>query len=55
MAALAVAEEALDDLDAPVRRICALPAPHAFSPSLDTYLQPTADKIVTAIMAMMQR
>jgi pyruvate/2-oxoglutarate/acetoin dehydrogenase E1 component len=48
-----VAEEALDELDAPVRRICALPAPHAFSPSLDTYLQPTSDKIVTAITKMM--
>src|ERR1051326_9217970 len=30
-----VAEEALYHLDAPVRRICALPAPHAFSPALD--------------------
>ena len=50
-----VAEEALDDLDAPVRRICALPAPHAFSPSLDTYLQPTTDKIVSAITQMMRR
>jgi pyruvate/2-oxoglutarate/acetoin dehydrogenase E1 component len=50
-----VAEEALDELDAPVRRICALPAPHAFSPSLDAYLQPTTDKIVSAITAMMQR
>lgn len=50
-----VAEEALDDLDAPVRRICALPAPHAFSPSLDTYLQPTPEKIVSAITKMMQR
>jgi pyruvate/2-oxoglutarate/acetoin dehydrogenase E1 component len=50
-----VAEEALDELDAPVRRICALPAPHAFSPSLDTYLQPTTDKIVSAITGMMRR
>ena len=49
-----VAEEALDSLDAPVRRICALPAPHAFSPSLDTYLQPTTEKIVSTISKMMQ-
>ena len=50
-----VAEEALDNLDAPVCRICALPAPHAFSPALDTYLQPTTEKIVSAITQMMQR
>ena len=50
-----VAEEALDELDTPVRRICALPAPHAFSPSLDTFLQPSAEKIVSEITKMMQR
>jgi pyruvate/2-oxoglutarate/acetoin dehydrogenase E1 component len=49
-----VAEEALDELDAPVRRICTLPAPHAFSPSLDTYLQPTTDKIVRQVTQMIQ-
>jgi pyruvate/2-oxoglutarate/acetoin dehydrogenase E1 component len=48
VAALA-AEEALDQLDAPVRRICALPAPHAFSPTLDSYLTPSVDTIVHAI------
>ena len=50
-----VAEEALDELDSPVRRICALPAPHAFSPSLDTYLQPSTERIVAEITRMMQR
>jgi pyruvate dehydrogenase E1 component beta subunit len=50
-----VAEEALDELDAPVRRVCALPAPHAFSPSLETYLQPTTERIVAEITRMMQR
>jgi pyruvate/2-oxoglutarate/acetoin dehydrogenase E1 component len=49
-----VAEEALDELDSPVRRICALRAPHAFSPSLDMYLQPTTERIVKAIRQMMQ-
>ena len=44
-----VAEEALGYLDAPVRRICALPAPHAFSPSLDHYLLPSAERIVKEI------
>lgn len=49
-----VAEKALEDLDAPVRRICALPAPHAFSPSLDSYLQPSADRIVREVTEMMK-
>jgi pyruvate dehydrogenase E1 component beta subunit len=53
--AAVVAEEALDELDAPVRRVCALPAPHAFSPSLETYLQPTTDRIVEEITRMMPR
>lgn len=53
IAALA-AEEALDELDAPVRRICALPAPHAFSPSLDTYLSPSVDRIVLEVTAMLR-
>jgi acetoin:2,6-dichlorophenolindophenol oxidoreductase subunit beta len=48
-----VAEEALYELDAPVRRICALPAPHAFSPALDSYLRPSAKRIVDEVMAMM--
>ena len=48
IAALA-AERALDSLDAPVRRICALPAPHAFSPSLDSQIVPTVDRIVSEI------
>jgi pyruvate/2-oxoglutarate/acetoin dehydrogenase E1 component len=48
------AEEALDELDAPVRRICALPAPHAFSPSLDSYLQPSTESIVREITELMK-
>jgi len=47
-----VAEEALEELDAPVRRICALPAPHAFSPSLDTFLLPSVERIVREVTAM---
>jgi pyruvate/2-oxoglutarate/acetoin dehydrogenase E1 component len=53
VAALA-AEKALDDLDTPVRRICALPAPHAFSPSLDTFLQPATNRIVREVTEMME-
>jgi pyruvate/2-oxoglutarate/acetoin dehydrogenase E1 component len=44
-----VAEEALGSLKAPVRRICALPAPHAFSPSLEHYLVPGVERIVKEI------
>ena len=47
-----VAGEALYELDAPVLRICTLPAPHAFSPSLDTYLVPSVDRIVSEVAAL---
>ena len=49
-----VSEEALDELDAPVKRICALPAPHAFSPSLDHYLIPSRERIVSEIRVLAQ-
>jgi pyruvate/2-oxoglutarate/acetoin dehydrogenase E1 component len=49
-----VAEEALDVLDAPVRRICARPAPHAFSPALDSFLIPSVDRIVREVTEMME-
>jgi pyruvate/2-oxoglutarate/acetoin dehydrogenase E1 component len=52
--AAVVAEKALDELDSPVRRICALPAPHAFSPSLDFHLQPSVDRIVRELTELMQ-
>jgi pyruvate dehydrogenase E1 component beta subunit len=48
------AEEALDELDAPVRRICALPAPHAFSPSLDSHLQPSTERMVREITELLK-
>jgi pyruvate/2-oxoglutarate/acetoin dehydrogenase E1 component len=44
-----VAGEALHELDAPILRICALPAPHAFSPSLDNYLIPSVERIVSEV------
>jgi len=47
-----VASEALYELDAPILRICGLPAPHAFSPSLDNYLVPSVDRIVTEVAAL---
>jgi pyruvate dehydrogenase E1 component beta subunit len=47
--------EGLDDLDAPVLRICTRPAPHTFSPSIDPYLVPSVDRIVEEITRMMGR
>lgn len=41
--------EGLDSLDAPVLRICGLPSPHSFSPSVDSYLIPSVDRIVKEI------
>jgi pyruvate/2-oxoglutarate/acetoin dehydrogenase E1 component len=47
-----VAGEALYELDAPILRICTLPAPHAFSPSLDNYLVPSVERIVSEVAAL---
>ncbi len=47
-----VASEALYELDAPILRVCTLPAPHAFSPSLDNYLVPSVDRIVSEVAAL---
>jgi pyruvate/2-oxoglutarate/acetoin dehydrogenase E1 component len=51
IAALA-AGEALDELDAPVLRICAHPAPHTFSPSVDAHLVPSVDRIVQEVAGL---
>jgi pyruvate dehydrogenase E1 component beta subunit len=44
-----VAGEAFDELDAPILRICARPTPHSFSPSTDSYLVPSVERIVSEI------
>ena len=49
-----ISGEALDELDAPIKRICTLPAPHAFSPSLDQYLIPSKERIVHEIRLLAQ-
>jgi pyruvate/2-oxoglutarate/acetoin dehydrogenase E1 component len=49
IAAIAVTE-GFDDLDAPVLRVCTLPAPHTFSPTVDAFLVPSADKIAGEIL-----
>ena len=51
--AAVAATEALYELDAPVLRICTLPAPHTFSPSVDAYLVPSVGRIVRDIAKMM--
>jgi pyruvate/2-oxoglutarate/acetoin dehydrogenase E1 component len=48
-----VATEAFDQLDAPIVRICTYPAPHTFSPTIDAYLIPSADRITREIRQMM--
>lgn len=50
-----VAEEAMDDLDAPIRRICSLPAPHGFSPSLVAEVLPTTERIVKEVEELRRR
>jgi 2-oxoisovalerate dehydrogenase E1 component len=47
------ATEALDQLDAPVLRICTYPAPHTFSPTVDGYLIPSVSRITREIRQMM--
>jgi pyruvate/2-oxoglutarate/acetoin dehydrogenase E1 component len=54
VAAIAVCE-GLDSLDAPVLRICGFPSPHSFSPSVDSYLIPSVDRIVTEIAESLER
>jgi pyruvate/2-oxoglutarate/acetoin dehydrogenase E1 component len=44
-----VAQEALDELDAPIIRICTRPTAHSFSPSTDSFLVPSVDRIVSEI------
>ena len=50
--AAVVAEEALEDLDAPIRRIGALDAPNPFSLKLEEYILPSVDRIVREIRSM---
>ncbi|OJV40433.1 MAG: hypothetical protein BGO25_03865 [Acidobacteriales bacterium 59-55] len=50
-----VAFEAIDQLDAPVVRICTLPTPHSFSPSTDSYLVPSVVRIVAEVSDLMKK
>jgi len=47
-----VAGEALYELDAPVLRICTLPAPHALARPWTTTWVPSVDRIVSEVAAL---
>jgi pyruvate dehydrogenase E1 component beta subunit len=42
-------EDCFDSLDAPPKRICARPAPNAFSPKLENRILPDVERVVTEI------
>ncbi|MDW7678822.1 MAG: alpha-ketoacid dehydrogenase subunit beta [Bacillota bacterium] len=48
-----IADECFDDLDAPVKRIGALNVPIPFSPTLEQFVIPNAERIVKVIKEMM--
>lgn len=47
--AAVVAEEALDSLDAPIRRVTALDTPMPFAPSLERFVVPSEERVVAAV------
>jgi pyruvate dehydrogenase E1 component beta subunit len=47
-----VSEKAFDSLNAPVRRVCAAPAPVPFSPPLEQAHAPSVDSIVKAVRSV---
>ncbi|MBI2880583.1 MAG: alpha-ketoacid dehydrogenase subunit beta [Candidatus Tectomicrobia bacterium] len=49
-----VAEEAMDYLDAPIRRVAALETPVPFAPNLEDYVIPNVERIVGGVRALWQ-
>jgi pyruvate dehydrogenase E1 component beta subunit len=49
-----VTEEIFDALDAPILRVCALPVPHPFNPTLEAEMLPSTDKIVDAVARLLK-
>jgi pyruvate dehydrogenase E1 component beta subunit len=47
-----IQEKAFDDLDAPVRRICALDAPAIYSPPLEKIQLPTPERVVEKVLGI---
>ncbi len=48
-----VAEEGFESLRAPVRRVATLDLPVPFSPPLERYIEPSVDRIVDAVRAVL--
>jgi pyruvate dehydrogenase E1 component beta subunit len=51
--AAVVAEKAFDDLDAPIMRVAALPAPVPFAPVLEQHVIPGEDRLIAAVRAVL--
>lgn len=51
--AAVVAEQALDDLDAPIVRVTALPAPIPFAPVLEQHVIPGEERLLAAIRSVL--
>jgi len=47
-----IQEQAFDDLDAPVSRVCSLDAPAIYSPPLEALQLPTVDRIIQKVVAV---
>jgi pyruvate dehydrogenase E1 component beta subunit len=47
-----IGEQAFDDLDAPVTRVCALDAPAIYSPPVEELQLPTVERIITKVLAV---
>lgn len=50
-----VSEKALDYLDAPIQRVCAMHTPHPFNPVLESTMLPSVDKVVNAVRVAVHR
>lgn len=47
-----IQEQAFDDLDAPVTRVCSLDAPAIYSPPLEELQLPTVDRVISKVLAV---
>ncbi|MFM8657137.1 MAG: alpha-ketoacid dehydrogenase subunit beta, partial [Chthoniobacterales bacterium] len=47
-----IQEQAFDDLDAPVQRVCSLDAPAIYSPPIEVQQLPTADRVIQKVLAI---
>jgi len=52
--AAVVTEQAFDDLDAPITRVTALPAPIPFAPVLEQHVIPGEERLIAAVRAVLQ-